>query len=291
MEPSREIVRRVEIAAGNDRYILTVEREDFSAVYPGMVRFTVAVTTGGKTTAVFRTNTYEYSPLVPIRAGETAMETADAWESDLRADPAAFFAGRPAEPQYPPPPSPADLVVIQGSPRGDGNCSIAAGWAADVARKLGRTSQVIYPHDLDIHCCIGCYQCYNTGTCVFADDMKGIIDAIRGAAVMVICSPVYTHTVTAGLKLVIDRSQAYHAERTLTGGRTGQKGLIIAVAGRQGKTNFTCVTRVLAAFFLNLGIEPSGEILIDRVDAVRDIRSIDGMEVRVRDAVRICMGG
>jgi multimeric flavodoxin WrbA len=289
MEPVREIVRNVEIVCGGDRYVLAVQREDFSAVYPGMVRYSVTVTRDGRPEAVFRTNSYEYSPLVPLRAEEVAMETADAWEAGLRADPGAFPEGYRPGPLPHTVPLLTDLVVIQGSPRADGNCSILAGWAADAARDLGRTAQVIYPHDLDIHCCIGCYQCYNTGFCIFADDMTGIIDAIRGASVIVICSPVYTVTVPAGLKLVLDRSQAYHAERVLTGGRSGQKGLALVVAGREGEANFTCVTRVLSAFFANLGIANAGEILIDRVDATRDIRVIPGLRDKVREAVKRCL--
>ena len=291
MEPVREIVRNMEIVCGGDRYVLAVQREDFSAVYPGMVRYSVTITRDGRPEAVFRTNSYEYSPLVPIRAEEVAMATADAWEAGLRADPVAFPEGYRPGPLPHPVPLLTDLVVIQGSPRGDGNCSILAGWATDAARDLGRTVQVIYPHDLDIHCCIGCYQCYNTGFCVFADDMTGIIDVIRGASVIVICSPVYTFTVPAGLKLVLDRSQAYHAERVLTGGRNGQKGLVMVVAGRQGEANFTCVTRVLSAFFANLGIAYAGEILIDRVDATRDIRVTTGLGDKVREAVKRCLAG
>jgi multimeric flavodoxin WrbA len=291
MEPVREIVRSVEIACGGDRYILKVQREDFSAVYPGMVRYSVTITLDSRTEAVFRTNTYEYSPRVPLRAEEMAMETADAWEAGLRADPGVFpEKHRPGQLQHSVSPL-TDLVVIQGSPRADGNCSILAGWAADAALDLGRTAQVIYPHDLDIHCCIGCYQCYNTGFCVFTDDMTGIIDAIRGASVIVICSPVYTVTVPAGLKLILDRSQAYHAERVLTGGRSGQKGLVLVVSGRKGETNFTCVTRVLSAFFAHVGIAYAGEILIDRVDATRDIRMIDGLKEKVREAVKRCLAG
>ena len=87
-----------------------------------------------------------------------------------------------------------DLVIIQGSPRPDGNCGILTGWAADAAQEAGRTAQVIYPHDLDIHCCIGCYQCYNTGTCVFDDDMGSIIDAVRGCpAPHCLLAGVYQH--------------------------------------------------------------------------------------------------
>jgi len=285
MEPGREVVLRTAITRDRDRFLLSILREDFSAVYPALVRYTVNVSAEDRILALFRTNSYEYSPLVPLRAGEVAMETARAWEAALQKDPRSFFEDHSIRELHRQQSPPADLVMIQGSPRGDGNCSILAGWVAGTAADLGRPVQVIYPHDLDIHCCIGCYQCYNTGTCVFQDDMAGIIDAIRGASVIVICSPVYTETVPAGLKLVIDRAQAYHAERMLSGGRSRQKGITLAVAGRKGTANFLCVTRVLDAFFINLGIIPSGEILVDNVDAARDIRRIPGLEEKVRALV------
>jgi len=139
---------------------------------------------------------------------------------------------------------------------------------------------------MDIRCCIGCYQCYNTGTCVFDDDMGSIIGAIKGASLLVVCSPVYTNTVPGGLKLVIDRCQAYHAERVLSGGWTEQKGLIFSVAGRKGEENFTCITRVISAFLRNLGIEPAGEVLVDRLDAIKDIRTISGMEQNVKNTIQ-----
>jgi len=119
--------------------------------------------------------------------------------------------------------------------------------------------------------------------------MGDIIDAIRESSLIVVCAPVYTNTVPGGLKLLIDRCQAYHAERVLSGGRTGQKGLIFSVAGRKGEENFTCITRVISAFLRNLDIMPSGEILIDRVDSVRDIRTISGMEELVRKKITECL--
>jgi multimeric flavodoxin WrbA len=255
-----------------------------------MIRYTLSVTEKEQVLAAFRTNTYEYSPRVPLAAHDVALQTADAWEARIRNDPGGFI--REQQQDQPRQPAPAtSLVVIQGSPRPDGNCSILAEWAVEAAQESGMSAQVIYPHDMDIHCCIGCYQCYNTGTCVFNDDMTGIIDALRGSALVVVCSPVYTNTIPGSLKLVIDRCQAYHAERVLYCSRTGQKGLIFSVAGRSGKGNFMCVTRVLSAFLRNLGIEPAGEILIDRVDAVQDIRRLPGMQQRVKDLVRQSLTG
>jgi len=214
------------------------------------------------------------------------MQIFDEWEQEIRNNPMGFILNHRQLLQENAVVTSSDLVIIQGSPRGDGNCSILAGWAVDAAHEVGRTAQVIFPHDMDIRCCIGCYQCYNTGSCVFDDDMGSIIDAIRGASLLIVCSPVYTNTVPGGLKLVIDRCQAYHAERVISGGRTGQKGLVFSVAGRKGEENFTCITRVIFAFLRNLGIDPVGEILIDRVDAIRDIRTIDGMEENVKGKVK-----
>ncbi len=285
MEPVRERLRETPVKSGSTGYLLTLDREDFSALYPHMVRYVLAVSTVAERIAVFRTNTFEYSPLSPLAAETVALDKAGEWEKELAADPARIlrdFADRGPKPVKRPA---TDLVLIQGSPRPDGNCAILAGWAADAAKERGHTAEIIYPHDLDINCCIGCYQCYNTGTCVFDDDMTGIIDAVRGARLIIVCSPVYTNTVTAGLKLVIDRMQAYHAERTLIGGQDGQHGILFSVAGRKGGGNFTCVTKVVTAFFKNCGIEPAGEILIDSVDAVKDIREIPGKREAVQNLV------
>jgi len=285
MDPVRERLRTKEIAHGGAVYTLTLDREDYSALYPGMIRFVLAASKGGKQVASFRTNTFEYSPLSRLAAETVALEKFAEWEEALGRDPALVIAAY--QDRQPPAVKrqPADLVLLQGSPRPDGNCAILAGWATDAAKERGRTVEVIYPHDLDIHCCIGCYQCYNTGTCVFDDDMNGIIDAVRGARLIIVCSPVYTNTVTAGTKLVIDRMQAYHAERTLFGGKEGQNGILFSVAGRKGGGNFTCVTKVVNAFFRNCGIRPAGEILIDSVDAVKDIREIAGKREAVQNLI------
>ena len=231
----------------------------------------------------------EYSPLVPLAAETVALRKADEWAHELSTSPDIFLAGHQKILSRHTEAPAAEVVVIQGSPRPDGNCGILATWAVEAAQDAGRTARVIYPHDLDIHCCIGCYQCYNTGTCVFDDDMSGIIDAIRGASLLVVCSPVYTNTVPGGLKLLIDRTQAYHAERVLFGGRTGQSGLVLSVAGRRGGDNFTCVTRVVSTFFENLSIRPAGQILVDRADTVRDIRTRKGIEQQAKELVRQCL--
>ncbi|HDR74131.1 MAG TPA: flavodoxin family protein [Methanoculleus sp.] len=281
-----QVLRRTDIEGG---YLLTLEREDLSRIYPGMVRYTVRVRFDGKTRAAFRTNTYEYTPGMPLDAGESARETFEEWARELAADPGVFIGARQPVPRVGSAIPVTDVLVIQGSPRAGGNCSIMADLAASAAREAGRTAQVIFPDDLYLRPCIGCYWCYNFAQCTFDDDMEGVIAAIRGARLIVVCTPVYTDTVPAALKMVIDRCQAYHAERALFGGPEGQTGLLLAVAGRTGEENFGCVRTVMRDFFRNLGIGPCGEVLAGGMDRARDVRTVPGIENRVRAAVTACL--
>jgi multimeric flavodoxin WrbA len=283
------IVQR-DISAINGSFTLSVEKEDLSRIYPGMVRFAVVVRDGEQILATFRTNSYEYPPIVPLSAEQVALEKADKWTGELTQDPQEFLSSHGIRKGKKPFIIPADVVIIQGSPRPGGNCSIFAGWVKTVAEEQKKTVNVIYPHDLSIRSCIGCYQCYNTGSCTFDDDMSAIIDAIRAASVLVICSPVYTNSVPGGLKLLIDRCQAYHAELTITPHAVEtKKGLILSVAGRKGRSHFSCVTNVVGAFLRNLGVRPCGEILIDGMDERSDIREVPGLSDRVRAVVQDCL--
>lgn len=287
MPGTRKLLLVKEIAAGTGKFTLSLEEEDLSALYPGMIRYTVSVLSGDARIALFRTNTYEYAPSVPLEAGKVAKKTTEEWEAELARDPAGFvFSHREPMTRVPPLP-PADIVVIQGSPRPGGNCTTIAVWASEAARGLGRTVQLVFPDELDIRPCIGCYQCYNTGTCTFSDDMSAIIPAIRGSKVLVACSPVYTETVPGQMKILIDRCQAFHAAESFgqASDRGPTRGIVIAVAGRKGKANLSCTRRVLRSFMKNLGIEPFGEILVDGLDEIRDVSKIPGMEERLKDLI------
>jgi len=275
-----------EITAGDTAFFLLLEKEDLTRTYPGFFRYTLTVRRDNAPVAIFRTNTYEYAPGVPIRAEEVALEKAAAWERDLRDDPAGFL-----ERNASPPPAAAvhprtDVVIIQGSPRAGGNSGTLAGWVEEAAQEHRATYTIFYPHDLDIRECIGCYQCFNTGSCIYEDDMTGIIDAVSRCRLLVICTPVYSNAVPANLKILIDRFQAYFAAQTLMMAEPGRtRGVVLSVSGRPGQENFVCVQKELTAFFAIAGIKPAGTVFIDGVDRVRDIRELAGCRERVRKLI------
>jgi len=280
------------MTVGGRTFSLRMQEEDLGDIYPGMVRYSVELWEKEGLVAVFRTNSFEYAPTMTYGAREAAERVFSSWERDLAGDIEGFLENNSLrEPiPYQSPPETPGVVVIQGSPRPGGNCSIRASWTADEAQQLGKPVCVVFPHDLDIHPCIGCYQCYNTGTCVYEDDMNSIIPAVEKCRLLVVCTPVYTNTVPAGTKALLDRFQALHASRTL--GRRpsrGTRGLLLSVAGRKGKENFTCVSRVVGAFFSLVGISAEKPVLLDGMDETRDIRVIPGLETRVRDAVRTAL--
>jgi len=291
MEPAITTIFERQVEAGGASYRIMMGEEDLSRFYPGMIRYTIEISRDDEIVALTRTNSYEYSPCMPFRAREVADDTVARWEAHLKLDPETFLASLPAIPATRKRRPGGGVVIIQGSPRPGGNCAILASWAADSARHEGVETTVIFPHDLDIHPCIGCYQCYNTGTCIFEDDMNAIINAVAESRLVVICSPVYTNTVPAGLKALIDRFQALHAERTLGGDARPGRGLLLAVAGRKGTENFKCVSEVARAFFSLLGITPVQPILVDGMDMIRDVRTVPDLGEQVRSSVKDCLCG
>ncbi len=280
-----------EIRAGGKDYTISIEEEDLSRLYPGMTRFTLSLVSGGKTVAVFRTNSYEYSPSMRLEAGQVARRKAVEWEEALRKDPERFLASLEGPRASRSGGEGPDVLVIQGSPRPDGNCSVLAGWAAEEATASRVKVRVVYLDDLSLRPCIGCYQCYNTGSCTFDDDMADLIGSLRSARLLVVCSPVYTNTVPGALKIFIDRCQAFHAEKNLFREAGEKRGLLLAVAGRTGRENFECVRKVVLSFMRNLGIEVSGQVLLDGMDRARDVRTLPGLREEVGDLVREALRG
>jgi multimeric flavodoxin WrbA len=275
-----------EIRIDKESYILVISREDLSAIFPGMFRYCVSLIANGRVMRIFRTNTLEYRPGERHGAEQVSGEKMNEWRRLLHEDPGRLVPP-PGERVPVSQQSPTfDVVILQGSPRADGNCGIIASWVRDAVWDAGKTGRVFFPHDMDLHFCIGCYQCFNSGTCTFNDDMTEILSAISRAQLVVICSPVYSNTVPAGLKTVFDRALPRYASRSLGMTDHWTKGLLLSVAGRKGISNFACTKQVARAFMEISGIIPTGELLFDDMDRQHYIKDIKNAESDVKVLVR-----
>ena len=278
----------------DDNLSIVLKREDLSSLYPRMIRYNLALVEKDKTVARFLTNTCEYTPALSLNAENAALGRYEEWRERIisRHDKFLEYLIRQEEQRksvYKPLPVPGiDAVIIQGSPRPDGNCAVMASWVVEKLNSMGMRSIVFQPDGMYIRPCTGCYQCYNYGHCVFLDDMREIYASVLSASVVVIISPVYTNTVPAGLKGLFDRFQAYHAMSALNGRKHAASGLFISTSGRKGMENFSHIVPVADAFMAISGIKKKGEILVDNVDEIYDVGSVPGLKKKIEKEVMKC---
>ena len=111
---------------------------------------------------------------------------------------------------------PAYRVVVCGSPRVHGRC-------AAIAREVVDRLTAAYPGDrveyvsiasCDIHGCIGCDHCRESGECVFRDDMARVMQVIDAATELHLVSPVYFAGPPSQLKALLDRLQPHYWKGT-----------------------------------------------------------------------------
>jgi multimeric flavodoxin WrbA len=101
----------------------------------------------------------------------------------------------------------AKVVVLKGSPRKAGNSATLADQVTAGAESVDAQVESFYLHGMDIQPCDACDSCQGTEDidCVIEDDMHILYPKLREADAVLFASPVYWFTITAQLKLVIDR--------------------------------------------------------------------------------------
>ena len=117
------------------------------------------------------------------------------------------------------------LLVLASSPRPKGNSTILAAEAARGAKDAGAEVKTFRLAKMNIGPCLGCDGCRKTNAagCVQKDDMRTLNMELRAADAVLIASPVYWFTMSAQVKLFMDRLYAFGAEsyRPLKGKRIG----------------------------------------------------------------------
>ena len=106
-----------------------------------------------------------------------------------------------------------NVLILEGSPRPNGNSCILSGEFARGAEEAGCHVERLPVARKKISGCLGCNACYrNGGTCVQKDDMEQIRAKMLEADVIVLASPIYFYSMTAQMKTVIDRSYAFYQQ-------------------------------------------------------------------------------
>ncbi len=100
-----------------------------------------------------------------------------------------------------------NLLIINASPRRNGNISKRLELMKEEAVRLGADVNVEYAQSWNIRPCIGCMKCRSAKNCVLPeDDSQRVLSLIRDCDALIIGSPTYWGNMPATLKLLFDRT-------------------------------------------------------------------------------------
>ena len=98
-----------------------------------------------------------------------------------------------------------NVLIINGSPRVNGNTSIAVKEMVNVFQENSVEVKAVQIGNKDIRGCIACGRCYETGKCAFDDVVNELAAEFEEADGLVVASPVYYASANATLIACLDR--------------------------------------------------------------------------------------
>lgn len=97
------------------------------------------------------------------------------------------------------------VLVINGSPRKDGNCERLLQEAINVLKENEVEVEFYELGTKDIRGCMACGYCYEHGHCVFNDDAVKLNEILKDADGLLVASPVYYGSANGSLISLLDR--------------------------------------------------------------------------------------
>lgn len=97
------------------------------------------------------------------------------------------------------------VLLLNGSPRANGNTALALSEIASVLEKEGVEVDYVQVGHLAVRGCVACLSCRKTGKCVFDDVVNELAEKLKEADGMVVASPVYYAAANSTLTAVLDR--------------------------------------------------------------------------------------
>ena len=141
------------------------------------------------------------------------------------------------------------ILLINGSPRVDGNTNILLEEAVKGAQLHDAECEIIQLGSLDIKPCKGCFTCMHPehmGQCPINDDMQEIYNKLQECDGIIYGTPVYLWDMTSQMLIFLHRSIAA-VFRKPSGIRSKAAGLIV-ISGRRGNQN---VVNVFNMYFVS----------------------------------------
>ena len=168
------------------------------------------------------------------------------------------------------------VLGIHGSPRRGGNTELLLGEFLRGCREAGAEAEEIFLRKLKISPCLEIYACEKDGQCPIQDDMKPLYGKLVEADLLAVASPIFFYAVSAHLKAMIDRCQAFWAKkyllnRPIAPGMGKREGVFLAAGGSRGPKNFDGALLTMKYFFDALDCTFDHALLYKEVDGKGEI--------------------
>ena len=151
------------------------------------------------------------------------------------------------------------LVALNGGPLRGSSLDLLLEAVGEGARAAGGEFVHLRCAELNVKPCQACGPEPTTGYCVFHDDMDRVYESLERAHAVVVGSPIYFDTVSAQLKLVIDRCNCVTPLVLLPDGRDDfrpkwkrtRRGAFVTVCGSH--RNYELAERTVRGFLKWVG--------------------------------------
>ena len=110
-----------------------------------------------------------------------------------------------------------NILILNGSPRPNGNTAAMVKAYAEGAVEAGHTVHVVDVCKKKISGCLACEYCHTKGDgkCVQQDDMQEVYPLLEDAEMLVLASPIYYHNFSGQLQCAINRIYALDKPKKL----------------------------------------------------------------------------
>lgn len=177
------------------------------------------------------------------------------------------------------------IVAILGSPRPQGNSASLAQKFLDAARALGAETKVYLLNQLDFQGCQGCGTCkIDTENCVLEDDLAPVLEAVKGADLLVLASPVYFGDISGQLKCFFDRTYSYANPDFSSRVPAGKKAVVVLVQADPDPANFDDIFPRYERWLKMFGFDP---VYLLRATGVREPGDINRQPVVLEKAAAL----
>ncbi len=136
------------------------------------------------------------------------------------------------------------LLILQASPRKNGNLYQMANDLSEKYRLNGYETEIIDVCSLKFHDCTACMQCRTSQNCIFTDDANEAGKKIQAADVIAVATPVWWGNIPGHLKSLFDRLVGVMMRESKMGIPVpllkGKKGILLVTCTTPFPFNWLC---------------------------------------------------